>query len=265
VSSLISRSRVPRAEWDGLVEACAGGWVWHTSDWIDYLVASGREDRSVARVSDTGHVTGINVWCGPVPADDPLPAPLMMEPWLPGPYRSEPSRYAPVGSGFWTRVLDLARPPADLWREMRRSYHALIHRAEGRYACAWGDVDDLRVLYDAQPELPTLTPGQWRCVERVHAANRLAVLVARDAVGQVAGAIGIYVWRGRSYYGHGRSRDKNVNHLLQWRAIQSLPLRGVRWYEIGWEARPEDDEKARAIAYHKKGFAGERWWITVTD
>jgi len=268
-STLVSRARVSRGDWDRFVESKAGGWVWHTSDWVDYLVASGREDRSAALIVD-GQIGGVHVWCGPVPADDPLPAPLWPDDYAghrAGPYRSEPRpRHESFGArGFWTRILDLYRSHTELWREMRRSYHQLIHRAKEQYRVGWAAPSTLAALYATQPQLPSLTDGQWACVERIAQAGRFGVLAAWDRTGAVTGAIGVYFWKGRAYYGHGRSRDKNVNHLLHWHAMRWLPQRGVRWYEIGWEARPDDDEKARAIAFHKAGFGGERWWVTVAD
>jgi hypothetical protein len=259
---ILHRSQVPRDTWDAFVTDDPAGWVWHLNDWCDYLAASGREDRSHAQLLD-GRIVGLCPALFPVPPDDPLPVPLGE---VPSGYWSTRSQPHPerTGPGFATCVLDLSLSHADLWRGIRRSYHALIHRAEERYTVGllcWRALAD---LYEQQPDLPQITPAQWACIARIYDAGRFLIFGAMSEHGDCVGAIGLYYWKGHAYYGHGRSLVPNVNHLLHWHAIKALPSYGVQHYEIGWEARPEDDEKARAIAFHKQGFGGDRWWVSVT-
>jgi len=260
---IVARHQLAPAVWDAYVETHPQGWVWHLSSWLDYLKAAGREDASVARQDGAGTIIGICPALLPVPPDDPLPVALG-EGWVTDwPTRGQPQ---PEGRapGFARRVIDLSLPEADLWRGIRRSYHSPIHRAEEQYQVGllyWLDLCD---LYLEQPELPQIMPAQWECIGRIYNTGRFLVYGATDASGKVVGAIGIYHSTGWAYYGHGRSLVPNVNALLHWHAMRALPAYGVRHYEIGWEARPEDDAKARAIAFHKQGLGGERWWVSIT-
>jgi hypothetical protein len=33
---------------------------------------------------------------------------------------------------------------------------------------------------------------------------------------------------------------------------------------MGWSARPQDDEKTRAIAFHNAGMGEQDWWVSTT-
>jgi len=263
IGMILPRVNVPRDDWDAFVEAHPDGWVWHLSAWLSYLKAAGREDASVARLDGAGEVIGICPALLPVPPDDPLPVALG-EGWVTDwPTRGQPQQKGRA-PGFATRVIDLSLPEADLWRGIRRSYHSPIHRAEERYTVALVPLNDLASLYCQQPDLPQIAPAQWDCLQRIENDGRLLCYGAISEDGVCVGAIGIYVWKGWAYYGHGRSLVPHVNAALHWHAMRALPVYGVRHYEIGWEARPEDDAKARAIAFHKQGLGGERWWVSVT-
>jgi len=260
---IVRRAEVNPRLWDEFVAKSPDGWIWHTASWLDYLAASGRRDDSVAEVDAHG-IIGLCPALLPVPADDPLPAPLG-EGWTPSwPTRKQPTpTRLDYSTGFYTRVVDLTRPPADLWREIRRSYHSPIRRAGERYVIGEVSVATLASLYAQQPDLPQLKPLQWRCIERLYHDGHLRIYGA--TAGQCCeAAIAIYTMRGWGYYGHGRSLTPSVTPALHWAAMQDLPRYGVRAYEVGWEYRPEvDDEKAKQIAFFKSGLAPTRWWIAT--
>lgn len=201
----------------------------------------------------------------PVPADDPLPGPLDTV-WPIG----HPVRYQPrptlTSEGFYTRVVRLTKPLDGLWRDIRRSYHALIHRAQERYTFNEGNVPALRRLYDERSDLPQLTARQWEHLDRMHAAKLLRIYVsyARSDV-RLVGAMGIYIWKRWAYYGHGRSLANGVSHMMQWEAIRHIRDAGHPFYEVGWMEHAGDDEKARRIAHFKAGFGGESWWVPVSQ
>jgi hypothetical protein len=260
---IVSRAEVNPRLWDAFVAQHPDGWVWHLTAWLDYLHASGRLDDSVAEVDAHG-IIGLCPALLPVPADDPLPAPLG-EGWQTDwPTRNQPTPTRLDGStGFYTHVVDLSRPPADLWREIRRSYHSPIRRVQERYVIGEVSVATLASLYHQQPDLPQLKPLQWRCIERLAHDGHVRAYGA-TAEGCCDAAIGVYFWKGMAYYASGRSLVPSLNPALHWHAFGDLPRYGVRFYETGWEARPGDDEKARNIAYHKVGLGGDRWWVRVT-
>lgn len=262
--TIVPRREVDSGEWDAFVASRPEGWIWHLSPWLDYLAAApGRVDESYALIKHTGDIYALCPAVLPVPPDDPLPMPLRLDPSaLPWPTRGQPQRARP-DTGFATRVLDLSLPVDALWANLRRSSHALIHRAEEGYAVRPAEtLDGLASLYRQRPDLPQITEEQWACLRRLHKADRLQVWEAQDGMGDVVGAAAIYVWKGWSYYGHGRTLGgKGVAHLLQWRVIRALKAIGVPHYEVGWSARPEDDEKARQIAHFKQGLGGAEWWV----
>jgi hypothetical protein len=256
------RSDVPREEWDGYVAAHRDGWVWQLSDWLDYLAAWGRRDLSTATV-EGGRILGICPEFAPPYDDDPLPAPLGDAKPSATLHRGQPQR-AVTPLGFRTHVVDLRHTDAELWRGLRRSYHSLIHRAQHQYVTADITPSTLCRLFVSQPELPQIPEAAWACLCRLWEAQRLWILGAWTHERRLAGAIAIYRWKGWAYYGHGRSVEPNVNHLLHWDAMRRLRDGGwAHYYEVGWEARPEDDAKAQAIAFHKAGFGGESWWVPV--
>lgn len=259
------RAGVPRGLWDEFVAGHPDGWVWQLSDWLDYLASWGAEDRSFAFL-EGGRILAAVPLLTPGDPFDPGPEPLVEGSGgvaLPQCYRCRPQRGV-TPMGFWTRVIDLRREDAELWREMRRSYHSLIHGGERRYTVGRADgLDELRALYDATPTLPQIPAMGWPRLRALHNAQILRTYVARsNETGLPVGAVAVYAWKRWSYYGHGRSLEPNVNHLLHWYVMRAL-REDVDHYEIGWEARPEDDAKAQAIAFHKAGFGGERWWVPV--
>ncbi len=278
--AVVPRAAVDPDGWDAFVAAHPAGWVWQRSAWLDYL-ALGRTDASVAVVDALGGLHAVVPAIQPADSHDPQPVPL----WTPfglfeahaamhaaqaaDPalrWRGQPVPVGPegtAGDGFYTRVVDLARPEAERWRDVRRSYHALIHRAEERTTVQLVPVAALAELYRLRPDLPQLPAAAWPCLQRLVVDGRLWVLGALDHVGDVVGAVGIYRERGWAYYGHGRALQAGVAHRLLWTAQARLASLGDRWFELGWEAQDGDDEKARGIAQFKRGLGGERWWVRV--
>jgi hypothetical protein len=167
--------------WDAFVDAHPQGWVWHTSYWLDYLKArpSGCHDASHAVVDAYG-VAAIVPALLPVPPDDPLPPFLSLKqpaagyptgPGLPARFmpQQERTRY-----GFETSVIDLAIPA--LWANVRKSYHAIIHRAEERltvHCC--NTVDPLRALYKERADLKQITDDQWVMLQLLVTAGHLRI------------------------------------------------------------------------------------------
>lgn len=269
------RHLVPRHEWDGFVADHPDGWCWHLSDWLDYL-ANGRDEAAYAR--QVGRVmVEIVPDCWPNERYGPPPLSCgwtghertigTFQPLSSSGWRWQPVR-EPVTPGIPTRVVDLTRDERDIWKDIRRSYHSPIRRADELYDVNLnGSVDDLRALYAKRRDLPQLGMAQWDAMRRMHARGRLRVLTATfGEPSSLVGAIGIYAWKGWAYYGHGRSLQPPgyINHLLHWRAIKLLQREGVQHYEIGWEAAASDGDKARGIAFHKAGFGGETWWVPTT-
>ena len=59
-----------------------------------------------------------------------------------------------------------------------------------------------------------------------------------------------------AYYFSSATLRKNLNHALLWHAMKALKARGVRWLELGWQARAGDTDKDRGISHLKAGLGG---------
>lgn len=161
-----------------------------------------------------------------------------------------------------TQVVDLTMSEADLWKNMRASYHGLIHAAERRF----GFLDNR----DAEAMLM----GRYKDLHHeafgpVRSDETFAIQEAwlKDGYGMlelawsgyieidrvVAGAYWI-VYRNAAYYHSGPSVEKSVQHAVIWRSLLKLKSMKVRLVEMGPTAYTTDKE--RGIAFFKQGFGG---------
>lgn len=168
-----------------------------------------------------------------------------------------------LASAAWTtRVLALDRPEAELWRGVRRSYHALIHRlerdaglsvSEARTASDFLGV--CRPLHlaeagrDTRPLASWLVQGDW-----VDARAARCFVASRGS--RPVGFAFVSVYERWAYYFSAASTERDVQHLIQWHAISELRSAGVLCYELGWMDKDGDSEKDRQIAFFKRGFGG---------
>ena len=177
---------------------------------------------------------------------------------------------------FWpgkrqaTRVVDLARSPSDRWADIRRSYHALIHKAQREYEIIVGATDALGRGYIAAHRAAGGSRASGTYAWQLEwLKNGLGLVVCAFEKGArpetyptpVAASYAI-VDRLWAYYASGPATVKNVQHALQWELMQALAERGVRSYELGY--LPENPTpKEESIAVFKRGFGGQDWFYAV--
>lgn len=164
-----------------------------------------------------------------------------------------------------TRVVDLTAPKAQLWRDVRRSYHSLIHAVDRDYGgvqvfddrsvaanTLW--MREFRNLHAAAAGFETRAPRTWDLM--------CGWLDAGQAV--LAGVCHADAWLGFSffavdgpwsYYFSSAEVAPNVNHALIWTAMCVLQARGVERLELGWQGHAMT-EKERNIEFFKRGFGG---------
>jgi len=56
--------------------------------------------------------------------------------------------------------------------------------------------------------------------------------------------------------------QKNLQHALQWLAMESLTKRGLDTYELGWIDRHGKDD---SIGFFKRGFGGFLWTVDMVE
>lgn len=166
-----------------------------------------------------------------------------------------------LGQALWhTRIVDLAVGAPALWSGVRGSYHAIINRAHRDYK-----IDrvssrlDVAVSFQMVHERAagrSTRPGKtWDLMADMSEYGALEVYGASRNGGWHAFA-GFYVYKGWAYYGHAAALVDDVAHALVWAAMQQLrDVRGVRYFEMGWQGEAED-AKGRNIEFFRRGFGG---------
>ena len=294
--TIVSRAKVDPAAWDQFVLDHPDGYFWHGSRWIAYSLAycPTAVDLSFA-VCDGDSLMAVVPLClepgglllGGVPTPAPLCSPsgqaaawvwigreqLRLSQASPcrAAFRSQPGH--PFGwmpptwaSADWDSfVVDLTRPEPARWCDVRRSYHSLIHRAQEQHLIDVPSIGihDARDLHRQAAGRETRSAETWEMMADWEAAGDAFTVLARNSDGDPVGYAYVIAWKRWGYYASGATLKPNLAHALQWAAMQEAAVRGVTSYEVGWDVRPGDDEKARAIAHFKAGFGGDRLRITA--
>lgn len=284
-------------QWDAFVAGHPAGWWWHTTGWRDYQRHCGAADNSFALIDDCGEVCGV----APVLSRDGVAAPDGRPGYLLSPGLADPgyaarlvmAQAATIGLRLWTmasrpdvptaladlghaaRVVMLQRPESALWRDVRRSYHALIHRAEERFRIQRMSLADLSgqsplcecmALHAVCAGRQTRPWETWDLMGRWASDGHADVWLAfDDTISTVSPAAFVYVyrWKGWAYYGHAASIAPDATHALLWAAIRYLSRTGVEFLDMGSLPAGEPDEKALNVHKFKCGFGGQDWPVRV--
>ncbi|MCR4375700.1 MAG: hypothetical protein NUW22_12705 [Acidobacteria bacterium] len=184
------------------------------------------------------------------------------------------SRVDELANASWqTRVVDLKQDKTALWRDLRKSYKALIHQAERAYdihVCEPEDMEAFRQLHRQEAGRETRPKASWDLMaEWVRDGHVILIggsVNAAHAAGLSAGSTpapsttfvgfaAFVVWQGGSYYGWAASVVPNLNHALVWRGMLETKARGAAVCEIGWQGHARDI-KGQQIEYFRRGFGG---------
>jgi len=164
--------------------------------------------------------------------------------------------------------VDLAPDIANIKAKFRKRYKSLI--TEGMRV--W-KVD---VLKDANPELwesfrmlhqkvagrVTRSIETWDMQYQAIVSGHAFLVHLHNAEGELVGGGYFAVTRDQGVYNVG-AYDRTLfaqplGHVVQYRAIEEMKARGLRWYKIGLRSYPQDDgvtEKDVTISEFKQGFA----------
>ena len=182
-------------------------------------------------------------------------------------YGDEPgTRSRLLAAADWrTRVVDLSLSEADLWRGVRKSYRSLIRRAEREQTIH---------VWDEHAERPGLWVREFQLSHRLVSGRSTRPMATwqimaewlRDGHGLMVGmgpreelewsAFAYAVRHGAwAYYFSGVVQQDNLSHAAIWTMMLALKVRGVRWFELGWQGEAQD-EKGKHIEFFKRGFGG---------
>lgn len=160
-----------------------------------------------------------------------------------------------------TFVIDLSADPDAILERMSADTKRRIRKA---------DAAGVAVEVESHPPLARLSrffgalremqidrglhPVRTAPLERMFEDGR-ALLLSNETEGSSGGYLMLYragdkaIW----LHGVGRGTTPDSGQLLQWRAIEALKRRGVRWYDLG--GVPSDP--ASGIRRYKQGFGGD--------
>jgi hypothetical protein len=184
-----------------------------------------------------------------------------------------------LASADWqTRVVDLSLSEAELWQGIRRSYKALIHKVEREHVIGSvsGDcIYSAMKIHEQEAGRMTRPFETWTLMgDWVRAGHGLLIGAGVHRAVEITTAgdqwprfapVGLVDMRGYvycvihgawSYYHSGVTREKNLSHAMLWQAMKALKARGVRYLELGWQARAGDTDKDRGISHLKAGMGG---------
>jgi hypothetical protein len=260
--NIVKRADLLDGEWDKFVTEHPGGWFWHTSHWIAYSLAytEGAVDESFVVLDDERIVAlvplvvagqqrlvyGGQITPAPLIAQGAAarqaadgayahsctivgraPFPIQLRPGL------VPTGQPPHGARkdiVGTYVVNLRGTDATLWKQVRKSYKSLIHKAEQDYdilavTARWG-VEVARGIHLVESGRETRPAATWSLMadwcEHGHA---FVVLAARDRTS--VGYAYVIRFKDWAYYASGASTVHNVAHALQWHAITTCKSGGL--------------------------------------
>lgn len=165
--------------------------------------------------------------------------------------------------------LDLSLSMADIKSTFRKSYKTLITSGAKLWkvqAATAADPelwDEFRLLHLAVAGRATRSADSWGFQHDAIASGDAFFVCLRNEAGRMVGgglfhttvheglyAIGAY---DRSLF------DKPLGHVVQYRAIEEMKRRGVKWYKLGIRYYPSEtpapSDKEMAISSFKQGFA----------
>jgi FemAB family protein len=175
---------------------------------------------------------------------------------------------------IFSKVIDLTKDKALLWRSVRKSYSSLINNGL-RDLCpeiitskevSWSHFEKFRELHIREAGRETRSVESWRRqFEAVQADEAFLVLGEFDGEMVTAGYFSYS--ETNCFYGSSASRrdlfDKPLFHAIMWTAILHAKELGCRWFEVGeqhylnHQVDKPPTKKELGISDFKAGFGGE--------
>lgn len=123
--------------------------------------------------------------------------------------------------------------------------------------------EEFHQLHIAVAGRVTRSEESWRIQHEAVASGDAFFVRLRDVSRRMVGAGLFYLTRDEGLYAVGAYDralfDKPLGHVVQYRAIEEMKRRGVRWYKLGIRSYPADlpapSEKEITISNFKQGFS----------
>ena len=290
---IVPRTNLPPGAWNDAVTAHPSGWWWHREEWLRYQLAyrPGNRDVSFAVLDGAGAIVALVPLLiarggdgAPEFSFSGEPSPLACISTdatgaiaaeeierlgrvcrvvrglaASGPFDASPP--PPLVPGAITsaahRVVMVSQPDAALWRDVRTSYRALIHRGKRAHTIMTGAAAHLFFQYAALHLARYTTPRAEAtyALQAEWLRDGHAMVAVAERTGACVGAAYWIVYKDSAYYGSGAYAEDNVSHAIIWRSLLALRARGVRAVDLGWQGRART-EKESAIEFQKRGFGG---------
>jgi FemAB family protein len=165
--------------------------------------------------------------------------------------------------------LEVTRPIEEIKSGFRKSYKALVNSGAKWWSthlliqadpAIW---EDFRTLHQSVAGRSTRSRDSWSAQLDAIACGAAFFVFLRDGADKMVGGSLFYVTRDECVYAVGaydRSLfDKPLGHVVQYRAIEEMKRRNIRWYKLGQRSYPGDvpepSSKELSISDFKQGFA----------
>lgn len=167
--------------------------------------------------------------------------------------------------------LDLRPDMTEIKRNFRKSYKSLITSGLGLWSVDVLDTvnelvwDEFRQLHLDVSGRKTRSDETWALHLQDIGAQQAFLVYLRNKTGAMVGGGFFNFTRDEGLYAvaaYDRTLfDKPLGHVVQYRAIEELKKRGVRWYKIGSRPYPTETptptDKEVSIGEFKQGFASQ--------
>ena len=165
--------------------------------------------------------------------------------------------------------VDLSMTMADIKARFRKSYRALLNVGLREWTvnvmaqANKGVWDAFRHLHLEMAGRQTRDADSWEIQYEAICAKRAFLVYLTDSRGEMVGGSLVDFTINEGFYAVGaydrRLFDKPLGHIAQYRAMEALKERGVRWYRIGARSYstdiPTPTDKQLTIGEFKEGFA----------
>jgi FemAB family protein len=163
--------------------------------------------------------------------------------------------------------IDLADNITQIKSGFRKSYKSLINSGVRIWDISVVTQENSKVWDEFQAFHVAVAGKETRCVQSWDVQHKAIVdndaflVILRDKEGMMVGAGFFSTTRDEGSYGVGVYNralfDKPLGHVVQYRAIEEMQQRGIRWYKVGVMAYPaaEYTPKEVSISHFKQGFS----------
>ncbi len=165
--------------------------------------------------------------------------------------------------------LEITRPIEEIKKGFRKSYKALVNSGAKCWSthlltkadpAIW---EEFRTLHKSVAGRSTRSLDSWGANLDAIACGSAFFIFLRDGADKMVGGALFYLTRDECVYSVGaydRSLfDKPLGHVVQYRAIEEMKRRNIRWYKLGQRSYPGDvpepSSKELSISDFKQGFA----------